>query len=56
MSADFPLDIRTVVTFKALADNQTEMAVTEYAEFTSISNFAQIGLAQSLEKMSDIFK
>ncbi len=55
MPADFPVDIKTVVTFKAIANNQTEMTVTEYAEFASISNFAQIGLEQSLEKMAAIF-
>jgi len=55
MPPDFPLDIRTVVTFVKLADNKTEMTVTEYAEFGSISNFAQIGLEQSLEKMDAIF-
>jgi len=32
------------------------MTVTEYAEFGTISNFAQIGLEQSLEKMGEIFK
>ena len=56
MPPDFPLDIRTVVTFKALESNKTEMTVTEYAEFGTISNFAQIGLEQSLEKMGEIFK
>ncbi len=55
MPADFPLDIRTVVIFKALEKNKTEMTVTEYAEFGSISNFAQIGLEQSLDKMGRIF-
>lgn len=55
MPADFPLDIRTVVIFKALEKNKTEMTVTEYAEFGSISNFAQTGLEQSLDKMGRIF-
>jgi uncharacterized protein YndB with AHSA1/START domain len=55
MPPDCPLDIRTVVTFKAVESNKTEMTVTEYAEFGSISNFAQIGLEQSLEKMNEIF-
>lgn len=55
MPADFPIDIRTIVTFKALSDNQTEMTVIEYAEFGSISNFAQIGLEQSMDKMVAIF-
>ncbi|HZY35333.1 MAG TPA: SRPBCC domain-containing protein [Mucilaginibacter sp.] len=55
MPPDFPADIRTVVTFKAIAEGKTEMTVTEYAEFGSISNFAQIGLEQSMEKMTVIF-
>ncbi len=55
MPADFPQDIRTVVTFKELTDGKTEMTVTEYAEFGSISNFAQIGLEQSVAKMDAIF-
>jgi uncharacterized protein YndB with AHSA1/START domain len=55
MPSDFPLDIRTVVTFKEVTVVQTEMTVTEYAAFGSIGNFAQIGLEQSLEKMSIIF-
>ncbi len=55
MPPDFPVDIRTVVTFKAIAKGKTEMTVTEYAEFGTISNFAQIGLEQSLDKMDAIF-
>jgi uncharacterized protein YndB with AHSA1/START domain len=55
MPADFPTDIRTVVTFKKLGNNKTEMTVTEYADFGSMSNFAQLGLEQSLEKMAAIF-
>ena len=55
MPSDFPIDIRTVVTFTELGNSKTEMTVTEYAEFGTISNFAQIGLEQSLEKMAAIF-
>ena len=55
MPSDFPLDIRTIVTFKEMADSKTEMTVTEYADFGTISNFAQIGLEQSLDKMISIF-
>jgi uncharacterized protein YndB with AHSA1/START domain len=55
MPSDFPADIRTAVTFKKLANNRTEMTVTEYAEFGSISNFAQLGLEQSMDKMIAIF-
>jgi uncharacterized protein YndB with AHSA1/START domain len=55
MPADFPLDIKTIVSFKEIASNKTEMTVTEFAEFGTISNFAEIGLEQSLEKMALIF-
>lgn len=55
MPADFPTDIRTVVTFEKVAKNKTSMTVTEYAEFGSISNFAQLGLEQSMDKMVAIF-
>ena len=54
MPADFPLDIRTIVTFNALSETQTEMTVTEYAEFGSMGNFAQIGLEQSMDKMLEV--
>ena len=56
MPADFPIAIRTVVTFMQIAAEQTAMTVTEYAEFGTISNFAQIGLEQSMDKMLAIFK
>jgi uncharacterized protein YndB with AHSA1/START domain len=55
MPADFPADIKTVVQFRVIEKDKTEMTVTEYAEFGSISNFAQIGLEQSMEKMAGIF-
>ena len=55
MPADFPLDILTVVTFKKVTTSETEMTVTEYADFGTISDFAQIGLEQSLDKMAAIF-
>jgi uncharacterized protein YndB with AHSA1/START domain len=55
MPPDFPTDIRTVVTFKKITEERTEMTVTEYAEFGSISHFAQVGLEQSAEKMAAIF-
>lgn len=55
MPSDFPRDVRTVVVFTALEKNKTEMTITEYAEFGTISNFAQIGLEQSVEKMLAVF-
>lgn len=55
MPADFPMDIRTVVTFSEVAAGKTEMTVTEYADMGMMSDFAQIGLEQSLDKMAVIF-
>jgi uncharacterized protein YndB with AHSA1/START domain len=55
MPPDFPIDIKTVVTFKDLAKDKTEMTVIEYANFGTISNFAQMGLEQSMDKMVAIF-
>jgi uncharacterized protein YndB with AHSA1/START domain len=54
MPPDFPMDIKTIVTFKTIAVGKTEMRVTEFADFGTISNFAQIGLEQSLDKMAVI--
>ncbi|MBO9732687.1 MAG: SRPBCC domain-containing protein [Chitinophaga sp.] len=56
MPADFPTDIRTVVVFRPLGDDSTEMTVTEYAEFGSMSHFAQLGLEQSMQKVAVIFQ
>ncbi len=55
MPSDFPREIRTVVTFSKIVSDKTEMTVTEYAEFGTITNFAQIGLEQSMDKMVAIF-
>lgn len=55
MPDDFPEDIRTVVTLKAISPNQTEMTVTEYADFGQMSHFAKLGLEQSLSKATLIF-
>lgn len=54
MPADFPEDVRTVVTFESLGENQTKMTVTEYADFGQIAHFAQLGLEQSFGKMREI--
>lgn len=54
MPPDFPLDIRTVITFREVGNNKTEMTVIEYADFGTISNFAQLGLEQSLNKIEII--
>jgi len=49
------MDIKTVVTFKEITNSKTEMTVTEYADMGTMSNFAQMGLEQSLDKMAAIF-
>ena len=55
MPPDFPEDIRTVVLFKKLGANQTEMTVTEYADMGQMAEFAKMGLEQSLDKIGVIF-
>ena len=58
MPSNFPEDTRTVVTFKDLGDNRTEMAVTEYnmpAPDTEMGKNAELGLNQSIDKMVAIF-
>jgi uncharacterized protein YndB with AHSA1/START domain len=55
MPDDFPEDVRTVVTFNALNPNETEMTVTEYADFGQMTHFARLGLEQSLDKARSIF-
>ena len=56
MPPDFPEDIRTVVDFKTMGKDKTEMTVTEYAEFGQISHFAQLGLEQCFGKMAVALK
>ena len=55
MPSDFPMDIRTVVNFTEVTMSKTEMTIIEYADFGTISNFAQIGLEQSVEKIAVMF-
>jgi len=55
MPPEFPRDIRTVVTFKDLGNDKTEMTVTEYnmpAADTELGKNAELGLNQSLDKMA----
>jgi len=52
MPADFPEDVRTVVTFEIIGEDQTKMTVTEYADFGQIAHFAKMGLEQSVGKMA----
>ncbi len=53
---DFPQDVRSTVTFKALGDSKTEMTVMEYG-YTSdqILEMSKAGLEQCLDKMAAIF-
>jgi len=55
MPADFPKDTETIVTFKKLGEDKTEMVVKELADFGQIFEFAKIGLEQCLDKMVAIF-
>lgn len=58
MPPEFPLDTRTVVTFKDLGNGKTEMTVTQYtmpAADTEMGKNAELGLNQSLDKMAAIF-
>ncbi|MGI8909611.1 MAG: SRPBCC domain-containing protein [Rubrobacteraceae bacterium] len=56
MSPGIPLDVRHVVTFEAVGDDKTEMAVTEYG-YTSdqIVDLSKAGLEQCLDKMAESF-
>jgi uncharacterized protein YndB with AHSA1/START domain len=51
-----PQDVRHVITFKAVGDNQTEMTVTEYG-YTPDQEFdlSKAGLEQCLDKMAASF-
>jgi uncharacterized protein YndB with AHSA1/START domain len=55
MPADFPKDTETLVTFKSLAENKTEITFREFADFGQMFNLAKIGLEQCLDKMVAIF-
>jgi uncharacterized protein YndB with AHSA1/START domain len=58
MPPEFPRDTRTVVTFKDLGNDKTEMTVTQYGMPTSDTEMgrnAELGLNQSIDKMIAIF-
>ena len=55
MPADFPKDTETIVTFKKLGEDKTEMVIKEHADFGQLFEFAKIGLEQCLDKMVAIF-
>lgn len=56
LPADFPQDVRNVITFKAVGEKKTEMTVTEYG-YTSDQwlNLSKMGLEQCLDKMAASF-
>ena len=55
LRADFPQDVRTVITFKAVGD-KTEMTMTEYGfPDTQMFELAELGLHQTLDKMAASF-
>lgn len=54
---DFPQDVRSTVTFKAIGDSKAEMTVTEYG-YTSdqMLEMPKAGLEQCLDKMAEMLK
>ena len=55
LRADFPQDVRTVITFKAVGA-KTEMTITEYGFPDShMFELAEMGMHQSLDKMAASF-
>ncbi len=56
MPADFPQDLRNLVTFKDLGDGKTELTVTEYNwTVGQLMEMSKMGLEQCLNKMAAIF-
>jgi uncharacterized protein YndB with AHSA1/START domain len=56
LRADFPQDVRTVITFKAMGD-KTEMTIAQYGfPEGQMFEMAEAGLNQSLDKMAATFK
>jgi uncharacterized protein YndB with AHSA1/START domain len=55
MPANFPQDVQTVLTFKALGD-KTEIHIIEYGfPEGQLAEYAVMGMEQSLDKMAKIF-
>lgn len=53
MPADFPQDMRNLVTFKDLGDGRTELTVTEYDwPVGRMMELSETGMKQCLEKMA----
>jgi len=55
MPPDFPKDTETLVTFKNIGKNRTEITFREYADFGQMFESAKNGLEQCLNKMAAIF-
>jgi uncharacterized protein YndB with AHSA1/START domain len=54
LPAEFPRDVRSTVTLKAVGDSQTEMTVTEFGyPSDSTLELSRAGLEQCLDKMAD---
>ena len=56
MPADFPQDLRNLVTFKDLGNGKTELTVTEY-DWTvgQMMEMSKMGMEQCLDKMAASF-
>lgn len=53
---EFPMDVETVLTFKALGDEKTEVHIVEYGfPEGQLLEYAVIGMEQCLDKMAAIF-
>lgn len=50
LPADFPKDVQTIVKFRALGSDRTEMTIEESADFGTIAAFAKIGLDQMIAR------
>jgi uncharacterized protein YndB with AHSA1/START domain len=56
MPADFPQDLRNLVTFKDLGDAKTQLTVTEYDwRVGHMMEMSEMGTEQCLNKMAAIF-
>jgi len=53
---EIPFEVRHLITFKPLGDNQTEMTVTEFGyPSAQIVEMSKMGMEQCLDKMATIF-
>jgi hypothetical protein len=57
MPPDFPKAVRTVVTFKRIRGDMTELSVTEYAwPVSQMMVYSLAGLHQSMDKLIESLK